>query len=642
MVKLMTKKEVNALANFAIIAQAKKNGLKVYRDDLYINYAEIDRGMTDIEDRAVEMAAKRMMPIARKWMEQIRSKDDLKREQLTLAAPVSLILINFIGEIWSYGQETADKDLETMGIDENWELREFASGQQSAWNNLEGLNQDAYEWYDLYSRKLSANMEAAAFQYMQPKILEHIENGTTGKKLADALAQDFARYGVVRTEIIARTESTKAFNWGRRYRFDGSEALAGYRYSAIMDERTTPICRGLHGSSWTKGDSDLDAYTPPNHFRCRSILVPINKYADFTFSPPDSGWDVDLSDKERQMLSKFMDSAWYPKIDIVKSKITPADLPAPAAPPPSQTDQTAAGKGGKGVDPAAKAQTVEEMIDFSRESSVKDIREFVDHNIGRGLSPSHPLLQKASKLADELESAKKYQGVMVSAEYGGGKTGYRIVKYEQRGDVFVAVKTKWKNAAERDRVLSEIDRISTDPLFVGTKIQIKRSKTLAGSYNGHTDIMVYTPEASQYLKRTSYGGDLGTLYHEIGHRVHVTQQLSKGSGYLERLQGANISIDDDTWDAFKAAVEPHWISKRSRVGDEQLPRDVASRFEYPINANWHYKNGTKDNFYKEMFAEGSSVYLEGIPSEIEKVRKAYPDLLPALERIYRRGVIDDV
>jgi SPP1 gp7 family putative phage head morphogenesis protein len=330
MVRLMTKKKLTALENFAIIAKAKQAGLKIYRDDLYINYAEIENELTEIEDRTVEEAAKEFTASGRKWLEGIKNKEDLKSESLDIKSALSRILFSFIGDVWEYGQMRANEELEQMGIEQNWEFKRFADESRTGGTpskvDEDQMNADALEWYELYVQKLSEKAEKDVFMYMQPLILEYIAEGMTGRKLSDALAADFARYGVVRADIIARTESTKAFNWGRRYRFDSSPALAGYRYSAIMDERTSPICRGLHGSSWEKGDPSLNGYTPPNHYRCRSILVPINKYSDFTFTPPDVGWTDDLSESEKTVLEKFTASGWYPVKEIASSRSLPDEL----------------------------------------------------------------------------------------------------------------------------------------------------------------------------------------------------------------------------------------------------------------------------------------------------------------------------
>lgn len=81
-----------------------------------------------------------------------------------------------------------------------------------------------------------------------------------------------------RTETLVRTNLTDGYNQGRLNRFRDpklSPFIIGIQYSAILDERTTEVCSFLHGKVFKPGDPALDQLTPPNHFNCRSLLVPI-------------------------------------------------------------------------------------------------------------------------------------------------------------------------------------------------------------------------------------------------------------------------------------------------------------------------------------------------------------------------------
>ena len=47
------------------------------------------------------------------------------------------------------------------------------------------------------------------------------------------------------------------------------------QYTAILDSRTTHICSRLHGLALHPMDDRLKYLTPPNHYNCRSRLIPI-------------------------------------------------------------------------------------------------------------------------------------------------------------------------------------------------------------------------------------------------------------------------------------------------------------------------------------------------------------------------------
>lgn len=79
-------------------------------------------------------------------------------------------------------------------------------------------------------------------------------------------------------ETIVRTYMTDAYNHGRLTEFTAPDQLVfmnGFRYSAVLDERTTPVCRFLDGKVFRPEDPALHELVPPNHFNCRSIIVPI-------------------------------------------------------------------------------------------------------------------------------------------------------------------------------------------------------------------------------------------------------------------------------------------------------------------------------------------------------------------------------
>ncbi len=79
-------------------------------------------------------------------------------------------------------------------------------------------------------------------------------------------------------ENIVRTESTRAFNRGRLVEIRSKEArnfIQGVEYSSVIDSRTTPVCRHLDGKIFAADSDDLTGLTPPNHYMCRSVLVPV-------------------------------------------------------------------------------------------------------------------------------------------------------------------------------------------------------------------------------------------------------------------------------------------------------------------------------------------------------------------------------
>ncbi len=72
-----------------------------------------------------------------------------------------------------------------------------------------------------------------------------------------------------RLETIVRTNLTDAYNHGRMMEYTSDDMLPflnAIRYSAILDERTTPVCAFLDGKLFDPIDPDLTDLLPPNHF----------------------------------------------------------------------------------------------------------------------------------------------------------------------------------------------------------------------------------------------------------------------------------------------------------------------------------------------------------------------------------------
>lgn len=79
----------------------------------------------------------------------------------------------------------------------------------------------------------------------------------------------------------------ESLNDGRQISFDKySDDIYAYRYAAVLDTRTTDYCRELDGRVFQSNDPNYAMVTPPNHYGCRSIWVPVTKKeaADYDIS----------------------------------------------------------------------------------------------------------------------------------------------------------------------------------------------------------------------------------------------------------------------------------------------------------------------------------------------------------------------
>jgi SPP1 gp7 family putative phage head morphogenesis protein len=135
---------------------------------------------------------------------------------------------------------------------------------------IEAIDAEAFAYIGDY--------EYAILKKTRVELISAIKDGRPLSNVLGILDNDLKQLSEVSLERFARTKHTEVMNNARREYFDSTDVVTGYQYSAILDDRTSEICSGLHGKFFT----EADAPTPPMHFNCRSTLIPITKYEKFT------------------------------------------------------------------------------------------------------------------------------------------------------------------------------------------------------------------------------------------------------------------------------------------------------------------------------------------------------------------------
>jgi SPP1 gp7 family putative phage head morphogenesis protein len=83
-----------------------------------------------------------------------------------------------------------------------------------------------------------------------------------------------------RLATIVRTNTTEAMAEGLKDAVEPaikSGYVIGFQSSAILDDRTTEVCQYLHGRFFRVEGEETALLTPPRHWNCRSIMIPITK-----------------------------------------------------------------------------------------------------------------------------------------------------------------------------------------------------------------------------------------------------------------------------------------------------------------------------------------------------------------------------
>jgi SPP1 gp7 family putative phage head morphogenesis protein len=110
----------------------------------------------------------------------------------------------------------------------------------------------------------------------------------------DALWVDSEEQAAAYLNTLARTSLFESMNEARYAEFSDpalGDFVVALRYSSVLDERTTEICEALHDHVWTVDSDNWETYRPPNHYNCRSVLVPITQ-----LDVEDGLWNGEESD----------------------------------------------------------------------------------------------------------------------------------------------------------------------------------------------------------------------------------------------------------------------------------------------------------------------------------------------------------
>lgn len=161
-------------------------------------------------------------------------------------------------------------------------------------------------------------------QWTPAQLLEAL-NGTKGRNFKDGLLHKIKnQWNTVQQTLIQHVRQWFNYNLGRLY-YDA------YEWVAVLDSRTTDICRSRHGHIYRYGSGPR----PPAHYNCRSTIVGITGVEAFPVPPSFYAWikeqptvvqdDILGRDRGRQLRAGKLKAKELPKFDGTK-KIPPTDL----------------------------------------------------------------------------------------------------------------------------------------------------------------------------------------------------------------------------------------------------------------------------------------------------------------------------
>lgn len=120
---------------------------------------------------------------------------------------------------------------------------------------------------DIYKNQLANS------QKVSMKLFEELKNGIIkGEKyqdISETLKKGYEKRSLSDVKKIVRTEGTAITNAVGLEMFE-EEGYTEYKYSSVIDSRTTEICRSLDGSVFKISQAERGVNFPPMHVNCRS------------------------------------------------------------------------------------------------------------------------------------------------------------------------------------------------------------------------------------------------------------------------------------------------------------------------------------------------------------------------------------
>lgn len=160
-----------------------------------------------------------------------------------------------------------------------------------AFNKVNKLKTPKYSQYNHeYARELS-NKEISDYKKLltdsTKKLLKDAENTTDPKKLDKDLIklikEETQKFINQRTKNIVSTEANRNANSLLAKIFKEVKFVEAVRFTAILDDKTTIICRPRDGLILDL-ETYLKFFLPPLHWHCRSYGVPLGKWNKYELS----------------------------------------------------------------------------------------------------------------------------------------------------------------------------------------------------------------------------------------------------------------------------------------------------------------------------------------------------------------------
>ena len=134
------------------------------------------------------------------------------------------------------------------------------------------------QWLDMADRSLRRRVRG--------ELNRGLLNGETLDQINRRMRRTVLKRSVRETETVVRTATNFVANRAHMELFErNSDITQRYEYVAVLDGKTSPICRALDGTTYKYGEGPR----PPQHPNCRSITNPVIDWKGLGLPEPPDG-----------------------------------------------------------------------------------------------------------------------------------------------------------------------------------------------------------------------------------------------------------------------------------------------------------------------------------------------------------------
>ena len=253
--------------------EGKRSFKKVFQDTPHdyskkVNFKLIENTMDQYSDQVLTESKSIIREIYDDLFTQIRAKKILETQSLEKIDAIKVKYSSKLRQLLKTRFKEAHRDAKRQA---QVELLGSANYRAPLPNEefMRFLEEETFQYIGDFEYTIKKNVRL--------KLIEAVKDGKPLSQVLDILDDEGVALSEASIERYSRTKFTEVMNRGRHEFFEESGVVAAYQYSAILDDRTTEVCSGLHGKIFEKGSEPI----PPLHFNCRSLLVPITKYEDY-------------------------------------------------------------------------------------------------------------------------------------------------------------------------------------------------------------------------------------------------------------------------------------------------------------------------------------------------------------------------